>query len=247
MGVRMGKWKVREMTALAGALAVVLAVMVWGASSASAGGPTSVLVTSPGSAKATGLYNSDKDYLALEQLLGPLGAGGMKAPSEADLANARQINATWLIHDVTVWRLDRIFPLTDKNAVWIHTAAHASDSRAGNWHLAQQPDRLRALLKKLGMMGKPTSDGYSGIFPLPEEEDTATADTATPDADTGTQTVQASAPTAGGDGTGWWWALPGAAAGALLALVLRPFASRLPLERLRREREPGPRQELRDV
>ncbi|PZH03736.1 hypothetical protein C1I97_19965 [Streptomyces sp. NTH33] len=226
---------------------MVLAVMVWGASSASAGGPTSVLVTSPSSAKATGLYHSDKDYLALEQLLGPLGSGGPKAPSEADLANARQINATWLIHDITVWRLDRIFPLTDKNAVWIHTAAHASDSRDSNWHLAQQPDQLRTLLKKLDMMRKPSDSGHSGIFPVPSEGDAATADTAAPDADTGTQTVQVSAPTTGGDGTDWWWALPGAAAGALLALVLRPFASRLPLDRLRRERDPGPRQELRDV
>lgn len=45
--------------------------------------------------------------------------------------------------------------------------------------------------------------------------------------------------------TDWWWALPGGAAGAVMALTLRPFATRLPLGG--RKGESGPRQELLDA
>ncbi|MFE2421324.1 hypothetical protein [Streptomyces hokutonensis] len=45
----------RELTALGGALAMTLSLMVWGSSEAAAGGPTSVLVTSPTSGQAAAL------------------------------------------------------------------------------------------------------------------------------------------------------------------------------------------------
>ncbi|MER6984558.1 hypothetical protein ABT317_48340, partial [Streptomyces carpinensis] len=210
-----------------GALATLLAVMVWGASFAAAGGPTSVLVTSPQSGEAGALYSSEKEYRQLERLLGPAGSGSRDKPPEADLVHTRQINVTWMAHDISPWRLDRVFPVTGKNAVWIHTAANVPDSLNGYWHRAEQPARLRALLGKLGVMGKASDQGYTGIFPVPWEWETATPETAapdttTPDADTG-QKVQVTASAAGGDGTGWWWAIPGAAAGAVLALVLRPL------------------------
>lgn len=64
-------------------------------------------------------------------------------------------------------------------------------------------------------------------------------------------TEQQRAAVAAGDGsTDWWWAIPGLAAGAVLALVLRPLASRLPRPPFRRdggEPEAGPRQQLLDT
>ncbi|MFF4763599.1 hypothetical protein [Streptomyces sp. NPDC001292] len=250
----MGRRRARELTAFLGALTMMLAVMVWGASSAAAGGPTSVLVTSPQSGEAGARYYSEKEYGQLEKLLGPAGSGSLDKPPEADLVHARQINVTWLAHDISPWRLDRVFPVTGGNAVWIHTAANVPESMNGYWHRAEQPARLRALLAKLGVMGKTSASdqGYTGVFPAPWQEETATPDTTAPestapDADTGTQTVRVSEPAGGGAGTDWWWAIPGAAAGAVLALVLRSFVPRHPLDRLRRERAPEPRQELRDV
>ncbi|MER5212262.1 hypothetical protein ABT063_17180 [Streptomyces sp. NPDC002838] len=231
----------RELAVLAGALTVTLALMVWGASSASAGGPTSVLLVSPQSTETASLYYSDKEYGELERLLGQPGTGTRDKPPEAPLTAARQINVTWMVHDVSPWRLDRVFPLTDADDVWIHTAANLTETVNGHWHRAQQPDRLRALLKKVGVMGKASNEGaVSGIYPAPWE----TGDTATDPPDTTTATVQTGTPAADDD-MEWWWALPGAAAGAALALVLRPYALRKPWNRLRRE--PGPRQELRDV
>ncbi len=50
-------------------------------------------------------------------------------------------------------------------------------------------------------------------------------------------------------GTDWWWAAPGLAAGAVLALVLRPYALRgAAAVRDRRNRDDdGPRQQLLDI
>jgi len=240
----------RELAALGGALAMTLSLMVWGASEAAAGGPTSVLVTSPTSGQATALYYSDEQYGKLQQLLGPEGKGSRDKPPEADLTRAGQINVTWLAHDISPWRIDRVFPAESRpGAVWIHTAADVPENTNlnGYWHRAEHPAQLRALLRKLGVMGTGTgSDGYSGIFPAPWQPTESAPAIATPDSDAETSTVRV---TVGDkdDGTDWWWAIPGAAAGAGLALVLRPFAVRLPLNRWRKGREPGPRRELRDV
>ncbi len=228
---------------------MVLALMVWGASHAAAGGPTSVLVTSPESGQATALYYSDEQYGTLQRLLGPEGKGTRDKPPEADLTHARQINVTWLAHDISPWRIDRVFPVESRpRAVWIHTAADVSENANlnGYWHRAEQAAELRALLEKLGVTGKATGGGYSGILPAPWQSAEPDQATATPDTDTGTTTVQVSLQDKG-RGTDWWWAVPGVAAGMVLALVLRPFAARLPLDRWRKGREPGPRQELQDV
>ncbi|WP_229840398.1 hypothetical protein [Streptomyces brasiliensis] len=228
-----------------GLLAVSLGLLLWGASAAVAGGPTSVLVTSPQSGEATALYYSEKEYGQLQRLLGPEGTGSRDTPPELESTQARQINVTWLAHDISPWRLDRIFPDgTGSRSIWIHTAANVPETPNGYWHRAEHPDRLRALLGRLGVLGKATGgDGYSGIFPAPWQSespgDTAAEESATTRVSITTEPE--------GDGTDWWWAIPGAAAGAVLALVLRPVAARVTPVRWRREREPGPRQELRDV
>ncbi|MFF7545937.1 hypothetical protein ACFZCU_20245 [Streptomyces canus] len=220
---------------------MALALTVWGAPSASAGGPTSVLVVSPESGETASLYYSDEEYGELQRLLGPPGAGARTKPPEANLLAARQINVTWMAHDVSPWRLDQVFPLADTDEVWIHTAEHVPESVNGHWHRTKNPPQLRALLEDLGVMGKVSDEGHA-IFPAPEQEQGS--DTGS---DTGAVATEASAgpSSTADDGTDWWWALPGLAAGAVLALVLRPFALRMRGERVRRER--GPRQELRDL
>ncbi|MGC9535382.1 hypothetical protein [Streptomyces sp. UG1] len=233
--------------ALTQGLAVALALLLWGAASpASAGGPTSVLLVSPESTQTASLYRSDKEYEELDQLLGARGKGTRDKPPEANLTTARQINVTWMVHDVMPWRLDRVYPSHDEKDVWIHTAENLGNTANGIWHRAEHPTRLRALLTKLGLMGKPSPEGNKGIAPsagAPGTDEAAEGTEASP-----AQAAPGSEPGSGSgsdDGTDWWWALPGAAAGAVLALLLRPFATRLRLDRLRGE--PGPRQELRDV
>jgi hypothetical protein len=241
-------WKdrVRGLTTWTAAVAASLALVMVGASPAPAGGPTSALVVSPGSGETASLHYSDKEYEELQRLLGPLGGGqGTRTkPPEAALEAARQINVTWLIHDVDPWRVDYVYLATGSRQIWIHTTSKPTGSFDGLWRRAQQPVQLRHLLKELDVMGAP-GERASGMAPAPAppQRGGAASDTATQ--------VAPVTPAAGDtaaradDATGGWWALPGAVAGAVLALVLRPFVSRIPAK-LRR-RETGPRQELLDV
>ncbi|NNN37806.1 hypothetical protein HLK59_47330 [Streptomyces sp. S3(2020)] len=246
----------RRLAALAGVLAAALGLALWGAGSASAGGPTSVLIVSPESTETASLYHSDEEYGELQRLLGEPGGGSADKPPEADLITGPQINVTWMLHDVTPWRVDRVYPAADSTAVWIHTAANLDASANGTWHRAEQPAVLRGLLGDLGVMGEASDGDYSVEYPPPWDmygKDTEKAETEGEAGAGAAEPTAAAAPAqrpGPGDGADWWWALPGLAAGAVLALVLRPFATRLPeVPALRRwrVREPGPRQELRDV
>lgn len=231
-------------------VAAVLGLLLWGASAAVAGGPTSVLVTSPQSAQATARYYSDAEYGRLQELLGPENTGAREAPEDAGLTRARQINVTWLVHDMSPWRLDRVFPVDSKaRTVWIHTTTDVTASGNGYWHRAEHPAELRALLEKLGVMG-PVTDGkgYGGVFPAPWQSDPPAGSSAAPAPPAEEEAVtKVSVTTGSEDGTDWWWSLPGAAAGAVLALLIRPLAARVAATRRSTGRTAEPRQELRDI
>lgn len=249
----------RRLAAVAGVLAAAVGLTLGSAGSASAGGPTSVLIVSPGSGETASLYYSDKRYGELERHLGAPGSWSAEKPAAPDMVLGAQINVTWMVHDVSPWRVDRVHLAGGSKDVWIHTAENLDRSTNGAWHRAEHPTELRDLLDGLGVTGESSGGGSAVDYPPPWDmygTDTeagaevgaggaATTDAADP------SPAAASAQRPGlGDGTDWWWALPGLAAGAVLALVLRPFATRLPgvpsLQRWR-VREPGPRQELRDL
>jgi hypothetical protein len=235
-----------------GALAAALALVMWGASPALAGGPTSVLVVSPESRETASLYYSDAEYGELERLLGPPDKGTRNKPPEAGPAAVRLVNVSWMVHDVAPWRVDRIFLGSIEKDVWIHTAANLPETPNGVWHRAEHPSDLHKLLYELGVMGHMTGTGSaSNIYPAPWETEAADSTAGSGTSGSGTEQGAAADSTAratsgAGDGTGWWWAVPGVVAGAALALVLRPYVTRLPLIR-RRKDDPGPRQELLDT
>ncbi|MFE9772540.1 hypothetical protein ACFYOV_12835 [Streptomyces sp. NPDC005931] len=239
--------RVRYVTASLGVWAAALALTLCGASSASAGGPTSVLLANPESMATASLSSGDEEYGALERLLGRPGAGTRRKPPEAEPASARWITVTWMLHDVAPWRVDRVYPADRGNTVWIHTAADLEEPANGHWHRAEHPSELRALLKELGVLGGASDEGSSaesssGLYPAPwGAGETGSTAVGTPPSGARQKTTAAAVH----DGTDWWWAIPGGAAGAALALVLRPHVMRLPLTR--REKEPGPRQEVLDV
>ncbi|MFJ4687689.1 hypothetical protein [Streptomyces sp. NPDC088789] len=246
--------KVRELTAAALALTATLALMLWGAAPASAGGPTSVLIVSPQSQETSALYYTHREYGELESLLGEP-KGGDTEPRGADSLRTRLINVTWMTHDISPHRFDQIYLIPETEDIWIHTVSDPLSSE-GVWHRADSPGRLRALLEQLGVLGKVSDEGLSAGFPAPADTAPDAAAEA-PATEAGTEpnreSGMASAATVTSD-TEWGWAIPGLAAGAVLALVLRPLALRLPAvasaTRMRRTRKGdggGPRQELRDV
>ncbi|MBC2901392.1 hypothetical protein H4N64_07185 [Streptomyces sp. PSKA01] len=226
---------------------MTVGMLVWGAAPASAGGPTSAFLVSPATGEAAGLYYSDREYTQLDSLLQ---AGTLGAPPKGVMAD-RRITVTWLIHDTSPWRIDGIFPVVGGGDVWVHRSMSLTESSKDSWHRAPNPERLRALLKDLGMLGKGDGGEDLTAFSLREmytstgEDGTATETGASTAASAAAPAPRPSAASGTSEDTDWWWALPGGAAGAVLALTLRPLATRLPLGR--RKGEPGPRQELLDA
>ncbi|MFI5754312.1 hypothetical protein [Streptomyces sp. NPDC051569] len=246
------------------AVAVVVLALAWGfAPSAVAGGPTSVLITSPESGEAAALYSSAEEYAELAEQLGTpetlpaRGSGQRERPPSLDSAiGSRQITVTWMLHDVQPWRLDRVYPSADTSVLWIFTTQRSSP-QDDTWHKAEQPAVLRALLGRLGLMGEKTGSGVGGAW-LPSSWKTgANAPAAAPESRPESRAVPRAEAEAGpgtpGDGvTGWWWvAAAGLAAGTALGLVLRPMAGRLRGRPVRwgrdQEETGGPRQQLLDA
>ncbi|MFD5518694.1 hypothetical protein [Streptomyces sp. NPDC127066] len=228
--------RLRELLTATGVLVSALAVVLLAAPSALAGGPTSVLLVSPESAESAALYHSDEEYGELMRLLG----GADSDSREVELpglgaADGPQLNVTWMAHDVSPWRVDRVHPDASwSEDVWINTTTDMTTMNS-YWHKARHPAQVRALFKKLGVLGKAKQRGDGGIRPgpwqTPEVTSAAPAPARTPAPAAGPATRTAAAT---GDGTDWWWAIPGAAAGAVLARIRRPHKGE-------------PRQELRDV
>ena len=78
---------------------------------ASAGGPTSAILSVPGEGKTASVYYTDAAYTELARLVG---AEGMEVPGKIDDTGQSHesgpgVTVTWLIHDVQPWRVDRIY------------------------------------------------------------------------------------------------------------------------------------------
>ncbi|MEU6826756.1 hypothetical protein ABZ921_39650 [Streptomyces atriruber] len=246
--------RARGLCGAATGLGLATALVVLTAPQAAAGGPTSVLLVSPESTESASLYCSDKEYAELESWLAPSSSGrkpGEEPPGLDVSRGSRQINVTWMAHDVLPWRVDRVYaPQSGKKKdadVWVHRSTDI-ESLNGDWHRAAEPGRLLSLFKELGLLGKASDRGSPGIAPqsqvTPELSGSGTG------GDENRLLAVEGGGGPGGTGTDWWWAIPGAGVGALAALLLRgPVAGRWAAVSAWRRRpdEPGPRQELRDL
>ncbi|MFJ9802149.1 hypothetical protein [Streptomyces wuyuanensis] len=232
----------RRVAVLLALTAIALGAGLFPAPGAAAGGPTSVLIVAPESGEATGLYGSSAEYRRLSSLLddGAVTAGADRPPGLDRVTGVRRINMAWMLHDITPWRLDRVYPSEDGRSVWIHTARGLPESFAGSWHRAAEPRELTALLRKLGVAGeRGVGQGGLAVPPGPPWEDGGTA---------APRSGEAPAARLGGTGD-WWWAIPVLAAGAVLGAALRPPAARLPHRGglgASGDRDRGPRQQLLD-
>lgn len=206
----------RTLTLVAALAATVIALFT--AVPAHAGGPTSVLLSAPPSVAAFGY--DDPRYGEFQTLTEPSGAA---LPGPHDIG--RFVRATWLIHDMSVWRIDMIYP-NAPGGPWILTAntlAEAGPVKA-TWHRAPNPEKLLHLLADLKLLsgefnGGPTlQDGAA--FPQP----TQPLQTVEPTPDPPAQTQVSTTPSAF---TGWRWILPGILVGAAATvLALRLFPKR---------------------
>ena len=192
------------------ALITALLVPVTLAGPAAAGGPTSVLLVVPGQGRTASLYTGQADYQTLADLVGAFGGTGEAtgATDSDDHAIGTEVTATWLIHDVTVWRVDRIYP-DAPGGPWIATQTSFDGSgdiwsSPVQWHQATQGTALTRLVTRLGLLGG-SAAGQPAVTPAP----TARAATAT-----------ASRSAAADGPSGPAWGAAGLALGVLLTAAL---------------------------
>lgn len=201
------------MTTVRALIAAAVFSVVALAAPASAGGPTSAILSVPGEGRTASLYYTDDEYGQLARLIG---AEGMTVPGATDDTgqsheSGTPVNVTWLIHDVEPWRIDRIY-LNGDGGPWV--ATQVMDPETGSiwdspvvWHQPESGKELTMLLDALlGGQAPASVPSVSEETPAPEPAATAPAD---------------------GSGNGAWWGLGGLVAGSLLTLgFLRLRASR---------------------
>ena len=225
------------------AVLVTAATTMMVASPADAGGPTSVLLTSPGTARATALYYTDPRYAELEALLHGQEAEGSEGTTRyPGSAEDTALNVTWLIHDVIIWRTDQLV-LDAPGGPWVATWTAPEDGGddgslvAGEptWRALKNGDRIKRLVSSLGLLGgargsdagnpQPADVAASGAADPADPVDPATAPTE-PQAETRWYTV-----------TGWRWVVPGLLLGLFAGFAFRRKGGA----------GSGPRQEFIDV
>lgn len=164
------------LAALSGA--VLVAGTAW------AGGPTSALLVASPSGRAAGLHLTDARYDRLGGLLTtPAGA----ATTAGTPDRPASVTVTWMIHDVAVWRVDRIH-LDRPDGPWVLREEVESESprptggpriATGTWYRPADPAALLALLDELQLLevSGPAGAGPGGVpGPAPAGGAAAVAD-----------------------------------------------------------------------
>lgn len=154
----MSTWIRHGLVALVGVL--LAATSIWGsAGPASAGGPTSVIMVNPGTGQAAALHTDDARYRELVDAVAAYHTpvGETTPPAAVAGCEPCEIRLTWLIHDVHVWRIDRVHVTAD-DGIWLASVSDeygATDlgERQPIWQRPHDPEALAVLLRDLGLTG----------------------------------------------------------------------------------------------
>ncbi|GAB2641037.1 hypothetical protein [Kribbella swartbergensis] len=194
----------------------VLAVAALGAAPAQAGGPTSVLLSSPPKVVAVGY--EDQRYADLQRLTDSVGSRDAAGDERHAVGNF--VRAAWLIHDMSVWRLDIIYP-DAPGGPWIARQEYNGGPSSGKptWHTPADKVGLLKLLGSLQLLsgqrnGEPS---YGGPTSFHHPADAAPA-SEPPAAESPAETAPAKVESTSVF-TGWRWTIPGFLLGAVLAVV----------------------------
>lgn len=175
---------------------LALSAVVGLPATADAGGPTSVLITRVG-ASAGALYYTDEAYDDLVALLPDAETTGKTEPP-----GGIDYNLTWLIHDVAIWRYDRVRVTRDGTA-WVSTS-FTNDGAAG-WQQVVQSAKLVEILDAV------QSDTAVDTVSLVPDAEPASTPPAAPAPEPGTAWFSL---------TGWRWLVPGGLLGLLVGSVV---------------------------
>jgi hypothetical protein len=218
------------------ASATAAAATLLTAGHAAAGGPTSVIVVNPATGEAGALYTTDADYQILVDALAPWPDGWVEQPPQLSAGpGTSAINITWLVHDVSVWRVDHI--RLDLKYVWVQTnltdAGMAPYPVDHEWHVAADAEAVTGVLDRLGVLpGKSLPEGGWAAGTANGADELTSDGPAEPPAATATS------PDAGG----WQWAALAPAGGFALGV-----GGRTAVAAIVRRRAQGSREELVDL
>lgn len=208
--------------ALTAATALALALTTALAGPAQAGGPTSVLMVVPGTGQTSSLYTGDPDYEALAGAVGAFsdGAAGNVDGSGAGHEVDTGVTLTWMIHDVSVWRVDRVY-LDAKGGPWIASQVDQTGIGVFNqpvvWHTSSDPAALTDVLERHGVAGV-AGTGATDADSAPVQPDVAAVPDA-PAADDTTGTSEPAAESSNSRAGMLAWGLGGLALGIALTLA----------------------------
>ena len=157
--------------------ASLLSALTLAAAPAQAGGPTSAILSVPGAGTTSSLYYTDPEY---DELAGLVGVDQPSGTFEGTESGAHEhgagVTITWLIHDVSPWRVDRVY-LGGKGGPWIATQVGGAEAIWESpvlWHHPEDGARLTALLDDLGLgtaaSQDPDFDGVAGEPVLEQRE-----------------------------------------------------------------------------
>lgn len=190
----------RRLATLASALIAPLTAIavVTAAAPAVAGGPTSVLVVNYSGARAAAALTGSEAYAALERALDPYQQPTGETLPDAAFMEA-EIRLTWMVHDVTPWRIDAV--VVQGKDVWVETTMNLGTGA----DLFESPTVRHRPKDAALLMATLTSLGVLGVSP--EATPAPVADTVAghePGTPGGSVSSNGSNGSNGSDGVPWW-------------------------------------------
>ncbi len=150
------------------ALIALLAAVSWCAvvQPASAGGPTSVLLANPQTGRVAALYYTDRAYDRLADAVGAFASetGSTDRPPAVPDDLTGEVRLTWLIHDMSIWRIDRVHATTE-DGMWLQTVVRTDGGdvfdQPGTWHRPVDPKALAAALQDARLLTRSAGENPS--------------------------------------------------------------------------------------
>ena len=160
----------RGVAVLAGLL-LIMTGSWYAAGPAWAGGPTSVMIVSPTTGQAAALHTSNARYQQLVEAVdaydSPTGPTTPPSTVPADCFGC-EIRLTWLIHDMSVWRVDRVY-LTADDGIWLGSVSNSEggnlDDQSVRWQRPHDSKTLLALLESSGVTAEDSSPDPTDAAP----------------------------------------------------------------------------------
>ena len=168
----------RHSTTILAGLLLIMAGIWYATGAAWAGGPTSVIIVSPTMGQAAALHTDDPRYQQLVEAIDAYGspAGPTTPPKDVPAeCFGCEIRVTWLIHDMSVWRIDRVY-LTADDGIWVGSVSNSENGdiydQTLHWRRPHDSKALLALLRTSGVLSESSVESAA---PTTEEPVAASA------------------------------------------------------------------------